>query len=70
VQAGAGPAVLSELAVADDLASGRLVRIPVTGLDLRRPLRAIWLGPRTPPAGPVRDLIGHITSRPSRKPMS
>ncbi|HEX4790157.1 MAG TPA: LysR family transcriptional regulator [Actinospica sp.] len=57
VLAGAGPAVLSELAVAEDLAAGRLRRVPVTGLDLARALRAIWLGPRRPPAGPVRDLI-------------
>ena len=62
VLAGAGPAVLSALAVGEDLASGRLRRIPVAGLDLRRSLRAIWLGgatgaTRQPPAGPVRDLI-------------
>lgn len=63
VLAGAGPAVLSELAVADDLAGRRLHRIPTTGVDLHRELRAIWLGPRTPPAGPVRDLIAHIANR-------
>lgn len=40
---GAAPAVLSELAVVDDLAAGRLVEIPVTGdLPLGRQLRAIW----------------------------
>ena len=60
VLAGAGPAVLSELAVADDLAGGRLAAIPVTGIDLRRTLRAIWTGPRTPPAGAARDLLSHI----------
>ena len=59
VLAGAGPAVLSVLAVAEDLAAGRLRRIPVAGLDLNRSLRAIWLGGtgRQPPAGPVRDLV-------------
>ena len=62
VLAGAGPAVLSVLAVGEDLAAGRLRRIPVVGLDLRRSLRAVWLGggtgtTRQPPAGPVRDLI-------------
>lgn len=57
VLAGAGPAVLSELAVSEDLAAGRLRRVPVVGLDLVRSLRAVWLGPRRPPAGPVRDLI-------------
>ncbi len=59
VLAGAGPAVLSLLAVGEDLAAGRLRRIPVAGLDLGRALRAIWLGGsgRRPPAGPVRDLV-------------
>lgn len=62
VHAGAGPAVLSALAVADDLATRRLVRIPITGLDLHRALRVIWLGARTPPAGAARDLIAHIAA--------
>lgn len=54
---GAGPAVLSELAVADELSAHRLVAVPVTGLDLRRALRAVWpAGHR--PAGPARDLLG------------
>ena len=59
VRAGAGPAVLSELAVADDVAAGRLHAVPIDGVDLRRTLRAVWLGARTPPAGAVRDLLGH-----------
>jgi DNA-binding transcriptional LysR family regulator len=57
VLAGAGPAVLSELAVGEDLATGRLVRVPVGGLDLGRDLRAVWTGPHLPPAGPARDLL-------------
>ena len=65
VMAGAGPAVLSELAVADDIESGRLRPVPIDGLDLRRTLRAIWIGPRTPPAGAVRDLLAHIASKPA-----
>jgi DNA-binding transcriptional LysR family regulator len=60
VLAGAGPAVLSELAVVDNLADRRLVRIPVTGVDLRRALRAVWIGQAAPPAGAPRDLVGHI----------
>ena len=56
VLAGAGPAVLSELAVAEDLTAGRLRRVPVA-LDLGRALRAIWTGSHQPPAGPVRDLV-------------
>lgn len=63
VQAGAGPAVLSELSVADDVASGRLTRIEVAELDLHRQLRAIWVGPARPPAGAVRDLVTHITNQ-------
>jgi DNA-binding transcriptional LysR family regulator len=39
---GSAPAVLSELTVRADLAAGRLVQVPVTGLTLRRRLRAIW----------------------------
>lgn len=62
VNAGAGPAVLSELALADDLATNRLCRVALVGVDLHRDLRAVWVGPRQPPAGAVRNLIGHIAS--------
>lgn len=56
VAAGAGPAVLSNLAVDEDTAAGRLVQVPVTGADLSRRLRAVWPeGQR--PAGPARDLL-------------
>jgi DNA-binding transcriptional LysR family regulator len=62
VLAGAGPAVMSRLAVAEDLSVGRLRAVEVPELDLRRQLRAIWVGARTPPAGPIRDLLNHISS--------
>jgi molybdate transport repressor ModE-like protein len=62
VLAGAAPAVISELAVAEDLAAGRLVAIQIPELDLRRTLCAIWNGTPNPPAGPARDLIAHILS--------
>jgi molybdate transport repressor ModE-like protein len=56
VLAGAGPAVLSSLAVADDVASGRLCAVPVVGLTLNRRLLAVWpLG--STPRGPVQDLL-------------
>ena len=56
VVAGAGPAVLSDLAVHDDIASGRLVEVKVRGADLTRVLRAVWpAGQR--PTGPARDLL-------------
>ncbi|KZS57446.1 LysR family transcriptional regulator [Mycobacterium ostraviense] len=62
VLAGAGPAAMSRLAVADDLAVGRLRAVPVPELDLRRQFRAIWVGGRTPPAGAIRELLSHIRS--------
>ncbi|MET9963269.1 LysR family transcriptional regulator [Streptomyces sp. NPDC006326] len=53
---GAGPCVLSELAVGDELAARRLVAVPVAGAPLDRALRAVWpTGSR--PAGPARDLL-------------
>lgn len=61
VLAGAGPAVASTLAVQDDLGAGRLRTIAIPDLDLRRDLRAIWVGGRIPPAGAVRDLLSHIS---------
>jgi DNA-binding transcriptional LysR family regulator len=62
VLAGAGPAVMSRLAVGDDLMHGRLRAIPVAGLDLRRDLRAVWMGAQNPPAGVARDLLHHIAT--------
>ena len=62
VAAGAGPAVLSSLAVRDDVSRGQLVRVAIDELDLSRSLRAVWQGDRQPPAGAARDLVGHIAS--------
>ena len=39
---GIAPVVLSELALQAELDSGRLVRVNVAELDLRRPLTAVW----------------------------
>jgi DNA-binding transcriptional LysR family regulator len=55
VQAGVAPAVLSRLAVADALAGGALLEVPLE-LDLRRQLRAVWTGPRRPVGLPA-DLV-------------
>jgi molybdate transport repressor ModE-like protein len=63
VLAAASPAVISELAVGEDLATGRLVEVQAPELDLRRTLRVIWVGGPNPPAGAARDLIAHITGR-------
>ncbi|MDX2540859.1 LysR family transcriptional regulator [Streptomyces sp. WI04-05B] len=54
---GAGPAVLSELAVGEELATRRLVCVPLDGVRLDRELRAVWpTGHR--PVGPARELLG------------
>jgi tRNA synthetases class I (C) catalytic domain len=44
---GEGPVVLSMLAVADDLAAGRLVAVATEGIDLTRSLRAVWIKGRS-----------------------
>lgn len=49
VSAGDGPAVLSRLAVASELADGSLVTVKAVGMDLTRPLRAVWKGSAKPP---------------------
>jgi DNA-binding transcriptional LysR family regulator len=56
VIASTGPAVLSELAIRADLDLGRLVVIPVSGIDLRRALRAVWLPGHTL-TGPAAELV-------------
>lgn len=57
VLAGDGAAVLSSLAVADELGSGRLVAVSVADVDLGRELRAVWRT-GTRPVGPAADLLG------------
>ncbi len=62
---GAGPSVLSELAVGEELASRRLVEVPVEGVPMRRDLRAVWpTGPR--PTGPARDLLALARPAPGK----
>ncbi len=65
VLSGAGPAILSDLAVGDDIASGTFYEVPVDGIDLHRPIRAIWAGAAEPPAGAVADLISYIVAHPT-----
>src|ERR1700751_1404987 len=60
VLAGAAPAARSRLAGADDLAVGRLREVAVTQIDLRRDLRAIWLGGSAQPHGAIKSLLTHI----------
>lgn len=53
VQSGIAPAVLSVLAVANELHEGRLVEVRLDDVRLARPLRAVWLRsqPLNEPAG-------------------
>jgi DNA-binding transcriptional LysR family regulator len=61
VASGAGPAVLSMLAVRAPLEAGQLHRVPVAGTRLRRPLTAVWNGPRRL-SGPAADLVAVATA--------
>jgi len=54
VASGAGPAVLSELAVRSSVAAGVLRAVMVDGLQIERPLRAVWTSGLTPS---MRQLI-------------
>ncbi|ANN16948.1 LysR family transcriptional regulator [Amycolatopsis orientalis] len=56
VIAGAGPAVISELDVARDVADRRLVAVAVEGVDFGRELRAVWPAGRRL-AGPAAALL-------------
>lgn len=53
---GNAPTVISRLAVADDLAAGRLVEVEVAGLQIERDLRAVWLRSHPLPR-PAADLL-------------
>ena len=55
------PTILSTLAVEDDLATGRLVRIPVRDLAMPRTLRAVW-NPHQRPRGAAADLL-HLSAQ-------
>ncbi len=61
VAGGAGPAVISGLAVAAEVAAGTLRTVPVRGADLQRRLRAAWRRGRAP-SGPALVLV-RIASR-------
>jgi DNA-binding transcriptional LysR family regulator len=65
VAAGAGPAVLSSLAVAPELSAGALWAVTVIGLDLNRTLLAVWTSGRRL-TGPARDLYA-IAARSGRR---
>lgn len=62
VEAGVGPAVLSSLAVADELAHGRLVAVAVAGVEVGRALRAVWPAGRHV-TGVMRDVLAVAARR-------
>lgn len=64
VESGAGPAVLSMLAVRPQLHTGALRRVAVLDRQLRRPLTAVWTGPRRL-SGAAADLL-EIATREGR----
>lgn len=66
VGAGGGAAVLSELAVRDDLASGRLVRVEVDGVTFDRPLTAVWRRDVRLPVA-AEGFLGVATGRSGRR---
>lgn len=61
VLSGQGVGVLSQLAAADDIASGRLRTVPVADLDLRRRLRVVWRN-NTTLTGAAADLARRAES--------
>jgi DNA-binding transcriptional LysR family regulator len=60
VRRGEGPAVLSALAVAEDIAAGRLVAVQTEGIDLTRSLRAVWL--RSQPLPPLAKRLLNVAA--------
>jgi DNA-binding transcriptional LysR family regulator len=65
VAAGAGPAVLSSLAVAAELSAGTLRAVTVIDLDLNRTLRVVWAAGRRL-TDPAKDLYA-IAARTRRR---
>jgi len=57
---GEGPAVLSALAVAEDIDAGRLVAVRTDGVDLSRALRAVW--PADRPLAPLARRLLNLAS--------
>lgn len=57
---GDGPAVLSALAVAEDVEAGRLVPVRTEGIELSRALRAVW--PADRPLAPLAQRLLNLAS--------
>jgi DNA-binding transcriptional LysR family regulator len=65
VISGTGPAVVSGLAVHNELRSGQLVAVPFSDLTLKRIIRAVWRD-ATPLPSAARDLLQIASSRAAR----
>ncbi|WP_336653194.1 MULTISPECIES: LysR family transcriptional regulator [unclassified Leucobacter] len=64
VAGGLGPAVLSDLTVADDLRLGRMRAVEMLGEPITRPLAAVWRGSERDLFGAARDLVGAAAAQP------
>jgi DNA-binding transcriptional LysR family regulator len=67
VAAGAGPAVLSELAVKAAVTTGELRAVMVEGLVVERPLRAVWATEPAPSAA-LLAMVGIAARTPPSRP--
>lgn len=65
VEAGAGPAIVSSLAVDAARRAGLVTILPIEGAALRRDLRAVWRGARL--EGAAGDFVRHATGRGGRR---
>ncbi|WP_228506128.1 MULTISPECIES: LysR substrate-binding domain-containing protein [unclassified Curtobacterium] len=62
-RAGIAPAVMSLRTVGSDLAHGALVRVPLLGPPLIRPLRAIWSGHAVPAVAAFMEIAHRAAHR-------
>lgn len=62
-----GPAAISALTLADDLASSRIVEVPTTGVNLSRQVRAVWRRGH-PLSEPAQRLLGVARSAMTKSP--
>jgi len=61
VAAGTAPGVLSRLAVASEVADGRLVMVATSGVGLERMIRAVW-SPERPLTPAANHLLGQLVA--------
>ncbi len=59
-RSGGVPAVLSALAVAEDIKAGRLIQVETSGIDLTRSFRAVW--PQDRPMAPLGRRLLEVAS--------